>query len=455
MFDRFEKALEKCTCGRKPLSVLTALSGGADSTALLLLFAEMRKKKGIRVEAFHMNHGIRGAEADRDERFCRELCERLEIPLTVERVDVPAFCEKQKIGLEEGARILRYEALERVRKAKHLEFIATAHNGEDQLETLIFRLARGSGPRGLCGIPVQRGKIVRPLLSFEKKALEAFCLKAGAGYVTDSSNVEQTYARNKIRAQVVPVLKEICPGAVAAAGRLAESLREDEEFFSALLPAKNAGSEELRALAAPLLKRWLVRAYEDFCRKTDRKGGVEWEHIEQLCVLVRQGKTGDALSLPGKVKATLGADKLRFSEDKCAAPEYEERLYFGKVPLGATGWCASLMKEKTFDEFWTKNIKIHSLFMKVALNSATINKNLIVRSRRAGDRIVFGGMTRQVSKLAAATCKDPEKRKRYPVVCDEEGVLWVPGYPARTDAQPVPGKEKVYVLIGEFGHEPS
>jgi len=181
-------------------NVLVALSGGADSTALLLSLREL----GYPVRAFHLNHCLRGAESDRDEAFCRRLCEKLGVELTVERVDIAAAAGDSAV--EETARRIRYARLEH---AAHGAKIAVAHNADDNLETMLFHLVRGTGAKGLTGIPPVRGRIIRPLIAVERSEIEAFLRERGQDFVTDSTNADTVYTRNRLRQEVVPVLREL------------------------------------------------------------------------------------------------------------------------------------------------------------------------------------------------------------------------------------------------------
>ena len=200
-------------------NVLVALSGGADSAALLLSLREL----GYPVRAFHLNHCLRGAESDRDEAFCRRLCEKLGVELTVERVDIAAAAGDSAV--EETARRIRYARLEH---AAHGAKIAVAHNADDNLETMLFHLVRGTGAKGLMGIPPVRGRIIRPLIEVERREIEAFLRERGQDFVTDSTNADTAYTRNRLRQEVVPVLRELNPQAAQAAARLSRQLRQDE-----------------------------------------------------------------------------------------------------------------------------------------------------------------------------------------------------------------------------------
>ncbi len=205
--------------------VLCALSGGADSVSLLYALRQL----GYPVRAYHLNHCLRGAEADRDELFCRELCEKLEIPLIIERLDVRAEAAARGEGIEAAARLVRYERLSAVAQGKK---IAVAHTADDNLETMLFHLARGTGPKGLSGIPPVRGAVIRPLIEVERAAVERYLAEIGQNFVTDSTNNSGCYTRNRIRHGIVPELRRLNPAVMDAAVRLSRQLRQDEDFLS-------------------------------------------------------------------------------------------------------------------------------------------------------------------------------------------------------------------------------
>ena len=179
--------------------VVAALSGGADSVALLLALHTL----GYAVRACHVHHGLRGDEADRDETFCRALCDAQHIALDVRRVDAAAHAREHGLSIETAAREVRYAALE---AAAGGSVIATAHTANDNLETMLFHLARGTGAAGLAGIPPVRGSIVRPLLACTRDEVEDFLASRGQGFVVDSTNLSADYTRNQIRLTAVPAL---------------------------------------------------------------------------------------------------------------------------------------------------------------------------------------------------------------------------------------------------------
>ena len=208
-------------------SVCCALSGGADSVCLLACLREM---PGITLSAVHIQHNLRGDESRRDEDFCRTLCENWGIPLTVISVDVRDYAAAHRLSVETAARECRYAAFETLA----CDHIATAHTASDQLETVLFRMARGAGLRGLCGIPERRGSFIRPLLYATRTEIEAFLRERGLSCVTDSSNLSDDYSRNFIRHHIVPAMQQLNPGAEQNTARMVDSLREDAALLDSL-----------------------------------------------------------------------------------------------------------------------------------------------------------------------------------------------------------------------------
>ena len=210
--------------------VLVALSGGADSVALLEVLCALRKEMPLKLMAVHVHHGIR-ERAEHDAVFCKVLCKQKEVAFACERIDVPALAKEKGLSLEEAGRIARYEIFERYRKEYDLDVIAVAHHKNDQAETMLFQLFRGSGLRGLAVIPLQRDAIIRPLMAVTKEEIEAFLQEQKLLYVLDETNGCDEYSRNKIRHHILPQAEEICPAAVENMSRAAILLREMEAYM--------------------------------------------------------------------------------------------------------------------------------------------------------------------------------------------------------------------------------
>lgn len=236
--DKIRQTIAEYGMTRGEKSVCAALSGGADSVSLLRALYELKGELGIEVTACHLNHGLRGAESDGDEEFCRGLCGKLNIPLFAERISVSGLVQKHE-SVEEAARRARYGFFERALEHFGGRVLATAHNANDNAETVLLNLTRGTGLKGLCGIPpvrelVGKYRVIRPLIRCERREIEEYLHTLGQEYVTDKSNLSEEYTRNKLRRRVIPLLNEINPSVVAVMGRMTENLRRDSDFLEGL-----------------------------------------------------------------------------------------------------------------------------------------------------------------------------------------------------------------------------
>lgn len=212
--------------------VVVALSGGADSVCLLYNMLSLWERGYIEtLTAVHCNHGLRGEEADRDEQFCKDLCNKLKIHLYCEKIPVTEYAKEHSLSLEEAGRNLRYKTFEKYRMGGK---IATAHNKKDNAETVIFNLIRGTSLAGMSGIPIMRDAIIRPLLDVSREEIEEYLKEIGADYVTDHTNLETKYSRNKIRLSIIPEMENINDGAVNNITAFAKLASYDEEFLSSL-----------------------------------------------------------------------------------------------------------------------------------------------------------------------------------------------------------------------------
>ncbi|MBM6722901.1 tRNA lysidine(34) synthetase TilS, partial [Pseudoflavonifractor phocaeensis] len=213
--------------------VLCAVSGGADSMCLLHLAWSMAEAGGFQVAAAHYHHGMRGEAADADAAFVETFCREREIPFVTERGDVYGQAQRLGLGVEETGRRLRYEFLRRTAEELGCNRIATAHNADDNLETLLLHLVRGAGLHGLAGIPPRRGEIVRPLLTTSRADIEAYLEEHRLSHVEDCTNADESYARNRIRRQVVPVLRQLNPRLTESAAETMGYLRADNDYMNA------------------------------------------------------------------------------------------------------------------------------------------------------------------------------------------------------------------------------
>ena len=238
MKNKVREAIEHFDMIKKSDTVISALSGGADSVCLLHALNSLSGELGFRLCACHINHNLRGDESDADEQYVRALCEKFGIELFVYSVDVSGTLKKHQ-SIEERARELRYEAFSELSDKLGAK-VATAHNLGDNAETVILNMIRGTGLKGLCGIPPVRDYLIRPLLFCERKDIEAYCSENGLEFVTDRTNLSTDYSRNKVRLELMPKLLEMNPSFFCGISRMTRNLIEDNSYLEAIAKEEKA-----------------------------------------------------------------------------------------------------------------------------------------------------------------------------------------------------------------------
>lgn len=403
--------------------VCAALSGGADSTALLLALLEL----GYPVSAFHLNHCLRGAESYRDEAFARALCQRLHVPLDVQRADVSGYASAHRLGTEEAARTLRYRTLSQALGRLGCTHAATAHTADDNLETMLFHLVRGTGAKGLSGIPPVRGSIVRPLLSCTRAEVESYLAARGEAYVTDSTNLSADYTRNRIRHEVIPVLRSVNPDAAGAAARLAGLLRTDEAYLDAaaqsqLAAAQESGGWRTDAFPAALRGRMLHSLLRGQGAPMSQIGQ---KHIALLSALLDSPNPSAALSLPGGLAARREYGLFYLEKGTKAPPDP-----LPETPLRPPFSLEFRPGVWVRGEICKKKQVIHKKFNTFSADCGTIDfDSLAVRTRRPGDRLrlTASGGSDTLKRLMISKKIPREKRCRLAVFADRNGVIAVEG----------------------------
>lgn len=382
--------------------ILVALSGGADSVCLLLALQEC----GADICAFHLNHGIRGEEAERDQLFCKNLCFEKGIPFSTLTFDVPEYAVKNGLGLEEAARKIRYEQLNTEAERTSALYIATAHNADDNAETVLFNLARGCSADGLSGIPQIRDNIIRPLLSSTREEIERFLEERNADFVTDSTNLSDDYSRNRIRHSVMPVLRSINPSVAESVMRLCASVEEDKAYFQDILSQNKYTLP--RELPLVLLKRQIA---EKFFNTTGCH--LENVHITEIAQHVKNG-TCLTLDLPGKNCVYISYGNYEFSK-RVEISDYNVKISAGLTEISETD-----------TKFFYGNENVYKLATSAAIDCDKIVGGLYARPRRAGDRIKVFGVSKDVRKELINKKIPLCLRRRLPVIYDEEGIVYVP-----------------------------
>ena len=329
--------------------IIVGLSGGADSVALLHILCSLKEEFGWNMTAVHIHHGLRGKEADGDAAFAEEFCAKLGVPCLVRRYDVKAEAKARKLGEEETGRLLRYAAFREI--AGEEGYIAVAHHRKDQAETMLMRLCRGTGLKGLTGMSPVREKICRPLLRCSREEIEQYCRENGLMWREDATNQEETYTRNKLRLRVLPLLEEINPKTVEHMAETAELLSVEEDFLEQQAAAcykkvKGDGPKgavhlkrkELQALHPAMRKRVLRKAMAAFLQ-TD----LSQAQIEALEDLLEK-ETGKSRDFLEGVHAENRYDLLVLTMKKEKTEGYQyalplgERVFVPETGLNFTAW---------------------------------------------------------------------------------------------------------------------
>ncbi len=391
--------------------VTVALSGGADSMALLFSLMSLKESLGITVKAAHFNHMIRGAEAYRDEQFVKEQCDNAGIELAVGRADVPLYAKENGISTELAARKLRYEFFSKINEG----VVATAHTASDNLETVIFNLSRGTGPDGLCGIPPKRDIFIRPLIFCTRQNIEEYCSENGIPYVTDSTNLSDDYTRNKIRHNIIPVLKEINPSVEKAVQRTASLLKEDSEYISSKVEkylTENTADNRLRVGSlgelSPAVAKRVVKC---FIEKVFPQCDTELVHIEAVLKIIHKG---GQIHLPSLCTAVVENGYLTI-------------FHNGEIEQKPKEFIVDITEDDV--SFIEENKKINNLLLNNSLDCDKIIGKSVLRTKQSGDKIRLKkrGCTKTVNRIFSENKIPLRDREIIPVIADDKGVIWIHG----------------------------
>ncbi len=417
-------------------SVIVALSGGADSVTLLYLLTSIKELYDLKIYAAHFNHLIRGEEAQCDADFVKDLCREWDIELFYEQADVPAVAEETGESVELCGRRLRYAFFERLCN-DHGAKVATAHTLSDNTETVLMNLVRGAGIAGLKGIPVIRGNIIRPLLCFERAEIERCCEEHHLRYVTDSTNLETVYTRNKIRLEALPALRELNPSLDTSIERTARLMRDADDYLNKI------STEELKACKTTYGYRCekllsLDKAVLSYALKNildEEEAPYEFCHIELLCEAMNSGGSVD---LGRGFRAVCAQGILRITHDK----EQTEDEFCIPFP----GEFATLIDIEELSARQDQNDKkIHKLFLNDCIRCDIITENTVIRHRREGDTFTDPrrGVTKSLKKLFNELKIPRERRNTVLVIADGSRVLYLgEGIGPSKEAQVDPERDK-------------
>ena len=451
---RFFSALSEFGIGRLidgADRIIVGFSGGADSRVLLILLNKLACEKGKEIICAHVNHMIRGNAADEDEIKCVKWAEESGVPIRICRANIPAIAKQRGKGVEETARDERYRFFEAISKelgGKSL--IATAHNADDNLETVLFNLLRGAGTHGMCGIPpVRDDKYIRPLILCSSSSIRKYCIENEIEYNVDSTNENTEYTRNYIRNSIVPLLKEITDDPEQAVLRMCSNLRTDDEFLSMLAEdfiEKSVGSltvSSLFSLHSAVLSRVIDRLY----RKAGGKRSLSKIHIDAVSDAIKNKKGAVILNLPCGIRFIKSKNHISF-ENGVSVHEPIEGSYSLCIDGNPFVFedCAVSVSSALNDKISINN-NIYNLSIHKKTDFDKIKGSLSVRGKVEGDTFKYGGMTRKVRKLFSEAGIPFGMRRSVPIICDEDGIVWIPGFPLRDGMETQSNKTDKTVFI--------
>lgn len=419
-------------------TVLVGLSGGADSVCLLHILKFLSKELDIKLAAAHIHHGIRGEEADKDAEFAKKICKKLDVPFYLRRADVPTISKEKNVSLETAGRIARYQAFREICRDNKISLIATAHNRDDQAETILMRVFRGAGIDGLAGIRyVRQDGVIRPLLDVTREEIEAYCKENNLDFCVDKTNLENDYTRNRIRNQLLPMLKEeFNPNILGALSNVARNMAEDGDFLDGYaqrlyksigcpLPKRRPvvlDIESLKLVKPSIRTRLLNLAAKDAMGKSYHADRVHWEMVNALL----DKETGTEVMLPGGLCVAVRYGWLAFeTEEDRVKNEKNENVKF------------SLELDREYEingktvsfKMAEKNVKLESNQMIMDYDKIDI-ENLTLRYRENGDVIALfkDGKKKKLKDFFIDKKIPKEERDKILLVCNENEVVAVIGH---------------------------
>jgi tRNA(Ile)-lysidine synthase len=441
--------------------VLIGLSGGPDSVCLLAVLDNLRKDFNLLLNAVYIDHGLREGEVEDEIAFCGKLCDSRQIKFYSRRVDVKRYVKDKQLNLQEAARELRYEIYEDISNQINASKIAVGHNADDQAETVLMRLLRGSGKKGLTGIPPVRGKIIRPLIEVERGEIEKYLFNAGAvhelplrsekPFIVDSSNLKEDYFRNWLRLNLMKEIRKRNPSAVQDICRTADILRDEDDYLEIivtktlmrLISRKSDNSIELflrplEVMEKPVLRRVLRRAVNAIWGLR----GIGFVHIEDIIRLIKEGRPGDRVHLPKNVRSIKEYSLLRITADSPVKISEYVLQPPCEIAIKETGRVIKASFEGKEGESYDGRTS-------VLLDAGIMDFPLKIRHRTEGDFFYPAGFGKR-KKLQDFFVDEKiprDERDRVPVVLSGSDIVWIAGYRADERYKVTDRTEKLLRLI--------
>ncbi|MBI4685097.1 MAG: tRNA lysidine(34) synthetase TilS [Nitrospirae bacterium] len=460
LLEKIKATIKKYSMLSEGDKVLIGLSGGADSVCLLHLLNQLKDELKFSIYALYIDHGLRPDEIPKEIAFCKNLCKDLEIPFITRPINVRAYAQEHGLNKQEAARELRYKTFEDIAFEKNANRIALAHNADDQAETFFMRILRGSGQKGLSGIPPVRGKIIRPLLETERYEIEKFLVQSAEHptpdakllFIVDSSNLKTDYFRNWLRLSVMLEFKKQNPELVRTISKISDIIRQEDNYLELivtktlmkLIPKKTDKTIELflvplETMDKVILRRVLRRAVDAV------KGlkGIQFVHIEDTIELIKQGQSGDRLYLPKGIRVIKGYSTLIITSE----PPVTLSTYTLDVPGELTLKESGIVIRSSFSE--PQDTRYEAQGKEAAVFDADkVRLPLIVRPRKEGDFFYPAGFGKR-KKLQDFFVDEKvprDERDRIPIVLSGEDIIWIAGYRADERFKVTDNTKKILLL---------
>ena len=444
---RFEQHVETTIRSRSMLChgdrIIVAVSGGPDSVTLLSVLASLRLSWGLHLMVVHFNHGLRGRESTEDAEFVKDLCEQLGVDVVVKHLNFPqALREKPASSLQQQAREARYEALFHMAEEWVATKIAIGHTADDQAETVLMWMIRGSGTGGLSGIPaVRHPYVIRPLLETSREEILSYLTLRKLNFRTDSSNGKPMYFRNQIRNELIPMLQSYNPNLINALSRQADIVREDHTYLEEV--ATNALAESKRKASFGLLN--LQRGYLTTLPLAIRRrvirlalqslvGVRTWpsfDAVERVLAQVIDGQSGSEVGLYG-IRIRRDYDNILFEAEK-SGPSCSERSTMTTQTVSIPSQSIWPLTGQTLNvSLGSASEENHIISpLQAKLDAETFSPDLVLRTWEPGDKFYplgLEGKRKKIQDFFSDIKLERAKRKTIPILVAPEGILWVGGY---------------------------
>lgn len=435
-------------------TLIAAVSGGPDSMAMLHVIRQLTWDWGVRIHVAHFNHMFRGKEAEEEASFVAITAQHMGLDCTVEAYDVPLYLKETGLSPEEGARSLRYDFLQRVADKLNGDFIMTAHHANDQAETVLLHLLRGTGPEGLAAISPREGNLIRPLLGITKEEIIAYCRENSLAYRLDPSNNEGIYTRNKVRLSLIPYLKQFNPQIVHSLAKTADICRGENDLLNKATRSAmdkltifsdeqqvTVNHKEMKTFHPAIQRRLIRQVLDDF---TGTQGYLSFDHTEEILRL----KSGKEVCLPGPIYARRERVNLVFSKTKRPDKQFNS---IAPVCLQVPGiTCVPELNIKVIVEIvdWP-DARFSKERNAQVFNLRILEQAIGVRNRCPGDRFRPKGMkgSKKLKDFLIDEKISVEEREEIPLIFSGDEIIWVVGYRTGEETGVSPEDQKAVMII--------